>query len=107
MPGKKSSVNPLQARKQLLIAESEINRAHLVDDGKIVLDGLRSATSKARSLGTVASIAGLIATSFLTLRKKKDNPLTTKFSWVRTAISGARAILPLWMAWRRRQGKSQ
>jgi hypothetical protein len=49
-------MNPLESRKQLLIAESELNRTHLVGDGTALTADLRTLTARAKSLGTILLI---------------------------------------------------
>ncbi len=108
MSGKQSPVNPLELRKQLLIAESEINRTHLLQDGETIASGVRSMASKARSISSVASIAGLLATGFFALRSNKTNSSdTTKSSWFRKAFNGVKTLVPLWVAFRRGAQKGQ
>ena len=105
MSGKKS-LSPLETRKRLLIAESEINRAQLLEDGEIVMSGIRHATQKAKSFRSLASVTGLLATSLIALRRKPADSAGEKHSWIRTAIKGAKTILPLWLAFRRRLRKN-
>jgi hypothetical protein len=104
MSGTKS-LSPLETRKRLLIAESEINRAQLLEDGRIVMSGVRQATDKARSLRSLASITGLAA-GFLALRSKTKDSAGGKFSWFRTAIKSVKTVLPLWLAFRGRSQKN-
>ena len=53
-------MNPLESRKQLLIAESELNRAQLVQEWQMMAGEVHSLTSQAR---TISSIASAVATS--------------------------------------------
>lgn len=105
MSGQKPSVNPLELRKQLLIAESEINRAHLLDDGQIMINGLRAATTKARSFTSLASIAGLLTAGVVAMRSRKAVTSMLKPSWFQIVVKGAKIIAPLWLAFRRRSRK--
>lgn len=106
MSGKQPSLKPTQLRKQLLIAESEINRANLIEDGEIVISGVRGLTSKARSIRSLASMAGIVATGFFALRRNKAVSLATKHPWLRTAMNGAKTLLPLWLAFRRSRAEN-
>ena len=55
-------MNPLESRKQLLIAESELNRAQLVQEWQVMTGEVRSLTSQARTIGSIASaVATLVA----------------------------------------------
>ncbi len=94
-------MNPLETNKQLLITESEINRAQLVSDitrmkvtvgtlsdsAKLitatassaallvtVLTSGRNADAQSSTLKTILRSAGLITTFWLTLRKVIDRP---------------------------------
>lgn len=101
MSGREPAVNPLALRKQLLIAESEINRAQLVQDGEILLNGIRAVTTKARSVGSMASVAALLVAGLVAVRRKRADSVTAKVSWLQTLLKGAKVIAPLWFAFRR------
>jgi len=51
MFGQKPGINPLQTRKQLLIAESEINRGQMLDEWQDIAEGVRSMTNRVKSVG--------------------------------------------------------
>lgn len=55
MFGKKPGLNPLESRKRLLIAESELNRAQLAGDMAALTTGIRTLTGRAKSFGAIAS----------------------------------------------------
>ena len=65
MFGKKPRLNPLASRKQLLIAESELNRAQLAEDWQAVAGEISSLTARAKSFGTLASAAAVLVTSLI------------------------------------------
>jgi hypothetical protein len=100
MPGKKSHVTPLELRKQLLIAESELNRAQLVQEWQAVADGVRSAADRARTLGSVASAAATLVASLASFQRKKSAPAAGKPSWLQTLLKGAGLISTVWQAFR-------
>ena len=83
MFGKKSHVTPLELRKQLLIAESELNRAQLVQDWQAVADGVRSAADQARTLSSVASAAAALVQKLL--------PVLDHFEMAQSAAQNAQA----------------
>jgi hypothetical protein len=60
MFGKKSHVTPLELRKQLLLAESELNRAQLVGDMAALTAGVRTLTDRAKSFGSIAPSAAVL-----------------------------------------------
>ena len=47
-------MNPLESRKQLLIAESELNRAQMAGDMAALTAGVRTFTDRAKSFGSIA-----------------------------------------------------
>lgn len=62
MPREIARLTPLAARKQLLLAESDLNRAKLFENAVALSAGVKSATARVRSIGSMASAAlGLIA----------------------------------------------
>ena len=53
-------VTPLELRTELLIAESELNRAQLIDDWEAATEWHRTLSAGARTVGSVASAAALL-----------------------------------------------
>ncbi|MGB7768257.1 MAG: hypothetical protein WBN22_05315 [Verrucomicrobiia bacterium] len=93
-------MNPLASRKQLLIAESELNRAQLVQEWQAVADGVRSVADRARTLRSVASAAARLVAGFASFRRKKSAPAAEKPSWLQAALKGAELISTVWQAFR-------
>jgi hypothetical protein len=100
MFGQKPGVNPVQARKQLLIAESEINRAEMLLEWQEVSGGVRAFTNRVKSVGSLASAATLLVSAF---PFRKAEPSTAKSSWVNTIFKGAKLAGSVWLAWRSRR----
>ena len=50
-------MNPLQSRKKLLLAESELNRAQLVQEWRTLADEVHALTTQAKTIGAIASAA--------------------------------------------------
>jgi HPt (histidine-containing phosphotransfer) domain-containing protein len=48
-------MNPLESRKQLLIAESELNRAQLVQEWQTMADEVHALADQARTISSIAS----------------------------------------------------
>ena len=105
MFGRKSDVNPLAARKQLLIAESELNRAQLRQEWRTLTDGLGSLSARARSFNTIASSTISLVTSFAAFTSAK--PAGAKSSWLQKIVSGARLASAIWLAIRPRGSDSE
>ena len=87
--GLRRRLTPLGARKQLLIAESELNRARLVEDAAAFTTGVKSATTRVRSVGSIASSAAVLLASLVALR-----PSRTAAAGVSPVALGAVVVLP-------------
>jgi hypothetical protein len=106
MFGRKSHVTPLESRKQLLIAESELNRAQLVGDMAALTAGVRTLTDRAKSFGSIASSAAVLVAGLAAFRRTKAAPADEKPSWLQIILKGAGLISTLWLAFRS-QGRHQ
>ena len=99
-------MNSLESRKQLLIAESELNRAQLVGDMAALTAGVRALTDRAKSFGSIASAAALLVAGLAALRRAKPMDAQGKPSRLQTILKGAGLISTLWLAFRSR-GRDQ
>jgi hypothetical protein len=95
MSGKNSRMNPLELRKQILIAENKINRAQLVRDWRKMTDKVHVLTERARTIGSLASSAVSLVTSIFS-RSKKPAPANEKLSWLQNVMKGAQMAGSLW-----------
>jgi hypothetical protein len=95
-------MNPLESRKQLLIAESELNRAQLVQEWQTMADGVRSVADRARTISSLASAAALLIAGLASFRRTKSAPVDGKPSWWQTLLKGAPLAGLLWSEFRPR-----
>jgi hypothetical protein len=93
-------MNPLESRKQLLIAESELNRAQLVQEWQAMGDEVRSIADRARTISSIASTAASLIAGLASFRRKKSAPVEQKPSWLQTFLKGAGLISIVWQAFR-------
>jgi hypothetical protein len=100
MFGKKPRLNPLESRKQLLIAESELNRAQMAGDMAALTAGVRALTDRAKSFGSIASSAAVLVAGLAAFRCGKPAGADAKPSWLRTLLKGAGLISTFWLAFR-------
>jgi hypothetical protein len=100
MFGKKPRINPLESRKQLLIAESELNRAQLAGDMAALTAGVRTLTDRAKSFDSIASSAAVLVAGLAAFRRGKPMGADAKPSWLRTILKGAGLISTFWLAFR-------
>jgi hypothetical protein len=101
----KSHVSFLESRKQLLIAESEINRAQLRQEWDVMAGGVSNLTHRIKSLGPFASAAALLVPALGAFRCKSSVPATAKISRLETLLKGARLVCSIWLVWRARSRK--
>jgi len=100
MFGKNSRLNPLESRKQLLIAESELNRAQMVGDMAALTADVRTLTDRAKSFGSIASSAAVLVAGLAAFRHGKTAGADAKPSWRQTILKGAGLISTFWLAFR-------
>lgn len=93
-------MNPLESRKQLLIAESELNRAQLVGDWEALAAGVRRVSNRARSFGSIASATAVLVAGVAAIRRGKAAKAGGKLSRWRTILKGASLASTLWQAFR-------
>jgi hypothetical protein len=106
MFGKNPRMNPLESRKQLLIAESDRNRAQLAGDMAALTAGVRALNDRAQSFGSIASSAAVLVAGLAALRRSKGVDADAKPSRLQTILKGARLISTIWLAFRS-QGRGQ
>ena len=100
MFGKNPRVNPLESRRQLLIAESELNRTQLVGEMAGLATGVRTLTDRAHSFGLIASSAALLVAGLAAFRRGKSGSAEVKPSWLQTMLKRAGMISTLWLKFR-------
>jgi hypothetical protein len=100
-------MNPLAARKQLLIAESELNRTGLADGVTTLTAGVRTLIARAKSFGSLASSAAVLVAGVAAFRRSKSRNAEAKPSWLQNILKGTGLVSTLWQAFRRRGGNQQ
>ena len=91
-------MNPLQSRKQLLLAVSELNRAQLVADMTALTADVRALTGRARCIGLIVSSAAALVAGLAAFRQGKPADAGAKPSWLQTILKGAGLVSSLWTA---------
>src|SRR4051794_37177711 len=95
-------VSPLELRKQMLIAESELNRAQLLDEWAAATEWHRTLSAGVRTAGSVASAAALLVSGVRAFRRKRDPQNGADASWLQPLLKGVGLIPSLWVAFRSR-----
>jgi hypothetical protein len=93
-------MNPLASRKQLLIAESELNRAQLVRELETIADQVHSFVDRAATVGSLASLSASLMIGLTCFRRGKTATAAGKPSWLQTILAGAQLARSLWTRFR-------
>jgi HPt (histidine-containing phosphotransfer) domain-containing protein len=93
-------MNPLASRKKLLVAESELNRAQLVQEWRLLADDVHALADQARTLRLLASAAAAFVSFLVSLRQKKSAPVAEKTSWLQTILKGVQLAGSFWTEFR-------
>jgi len=102
MFGKTPHLSPLASRKQLLIAESELNRAGLTEEWQMMAHGVREVAHRARTIAGWTSSVVMLMAGVAALRRGLPGPSNAKSSWVQKILNGARVASTIWFAFRAR-----
>jgi hypothetical protein len=94
-------MSPLNSRKQLLIAESELNRAQLVQEWQTISGEVHALANQAQTITAFASAAVKLMVGLVSFRRKKESaPVAEKSSWLKTILQGAQLAGSLWSEFR-------
>jgi len=102
MHRKHPSLTPLAARKQLLLVESEINRAEFGHDWNCLCEGAAGLAHQARSIASLATAGAALFASGSALRRLLFRRNEHKRSWVGNLINGVRNGISIGLALRSR-----
>jgi hypothetical protein len=106
MSGRDSGLNPLELRKRLLIAESELNRAQAVQECHAMTQVTRDFMIRFKSIGSIASTGALLLAGVSAFRRSRAAHRREKASWIQIALRGAQAAGSIWVALRSRRNAS-
>jgi hypothetical protein len=105
---KKLMSNSLAVRKELLIAESEINRALLAKDYRVLAVEIRAATEVIGKTSALLLVAKTVMTLFKSPSSSKPAAgAPQKNSWLTMSWNLLRMGLPLWLGFHQRQAAAQ
>jgi hypothetical protein len=93
-------MNPLESRKRLLVAESEINRAQMARELGVFTANVSALADRTRSFGLIASTVAVVVAGWGALRRGKSVEAAPKSSWLRTVLKGAGLVSTLLLAFR-------
>lgn len=107
MSGNNSHLSPLALRKQLLIAESELNRAHLSEEWRTMGEGVYHLGHRFTTVGAWVSSLALVVTSLAAWRRRPRPAPAARFPWLQKLLHGASVASTIWLASQGSAGRLQ
>jgi hypothetical protein len=104
---KNSRLSPRESRKRLLIAESELNRARMMEDAATLKSEVHGLVDRVKSFDSIASIAATLVSGLAGFQREKTANGDGKSHWLRRVIKGAGLVSSLWRAFRSRGGRER
>jgi len=89
-------MKPLSLRKQLLIAESELNRAQLMQEWQGLKTDVDTLADQAGNVPSLISAAVLLFTGLTTLGSRRPTPAPAKKPWWQSLLKGAQMAGTIW-----------
>ena len=96
-------MSSLKSRKDLLLAESELNRVQALDDLTRLAGSARALYGRACSLGSVASPVAAILSGLAAFQRPKAEDHGKHSTWLPRIIKGVGVVSTLWLAIRSRR----
>ena len=103
MSGTNFHLTPLESRKQLLLVESELNRAQLINELHAFKSEVNLLKEEVHAFSSIASSAAKLVTTFSAIRTAfthRGNGEHKKSSWISIVLNGARTGISIWNALR-------
>lgn len=100
MPGKYPRLNRLAAQKQLLLAESELNRAQLAQEWRALADDAHALADQTKTIRSLATATATLVAGLTSFRHKPSSPSAEKPSWWQTLLKGAGVVGTFWQTFR-------
>ena len=94
-------MNELETRKQLLLAESEVNRVLIARHWERMTEGALGLAGEARRAGKLAALGGGLLGALGLFRLARAPKARAGRPWFRLVFSLARWAVPLWMELRK------
>ena len=100
MSGKSPRLSPLESQKRLLIAESELNRAQMVQDLNALKSDVNALVDRVKSFGSIGSSVATLVSGLAAFQLGKPANGDGKSHWLRRIMRGAGLVSTLWRAFR-------
>ena len=93
-------MSPLESRKRLLVAESELKREQLSEELPAMAQGVRSFAQRIKTMFAWASAGALPLDGVTALRRTPTRSGDAKPFWLQKILKGAWVASTLWFAFR-------
>jgi hypothetical protein len=106
MSGKTSQLTLLETRKQLLLVESELNRAQLVNEMRDFKNEVQRLKHQVGGIVSTAELATKVVSAFSDVGRafsRRNEGENEKPSWISMLLNGAKAGTSLWRWMRSRR----
>jgi hypothetical protein len=100
MFGKHPRLNPLESRKRLLLAESELNRAQLVREWQVMRTEVQALTDQAKTVRCMATAVATLVAGLSSRRPKTPTADDKKPAWWPAILKGAGVVSSFWTEFR-------
>ena len=101
MFGKTPRVSALELRKQLLLAESELNRAQLSDEWGKMKAEIFDLTHRAKTIAVWSSSAAMLMAGLAAFRNRSGMGAEEKPSWLHRTLEWVQLANSVWQAFHR------
>jgi len=95
-------MTPLESRKRLLLAESELNRALFMEEWETLAGEVHTLVRRAGTVTALVSAAATLGIGAGLFRRKTPAPEAAKPSWPQKILKGAEVVFALWPMFRSR-----
>ncbi len=102
MFGIKPRITPLEARKRLLVLESELNRLQFGREWEKLTDSYQALSQTVQTVRSVASMIGMVVKGVSAFGGRKSSKAERESSWIQKGMQGAQMASALWSAFRGR-----
>ena len=101
MAAKKTTTSALNSRKQLLVAESELNRLEMLNEIRAIKADLAHLKQQMQAAGSLATSAAKVAVAVSAFRRiffhrPKETEEPKRSSWISTLMRGVQMGTSLW-----------
>lgn len=96
-------MSPLELQKQLLIAESELNRAQALQEWQAMTDQVHVLAGRARTIGSLTFATASVYAGLVAFMRRKSAPAAKRPSWWHTILTSMQLAGPLWSEFRSRR----